>query len=324
MNRRPRFALLLLFVPAVLLCETPSGGAPDAARRIASYVLGPEDQITVRVLDLDEFSPDNLPAIRVDMRGDVRLPLVGRLHVAGLTVEKLEGEIASRLGRLMNDPEVIVSVAEFRSHPVSVLGAVKNPGVLQITGRKTLFEVLSLAGGLNPDAGNTIKITRRLDQGPLPLPNVVRDPSGNFYVGQLNVRAVMEAKNPDENIEVLPNDVVTVPKADLVYVIGAVKRSGGFVLSEKEQMSVLQALSLAEGLDRVASPKNARILRQDSPGSQRKEMTVNVKLILDGSAQDVPLRANDILFIPTSAPKSAAMRAVEAAVTLGAAAIYRY
>lgn len=302
-----------------------TGTLPDSAQSIAGYVLGPEDQITVRVLDLDEFNAQNLTPVRIDMRGNIRLPLVGRLHAAGLTVEKLESEIAVRLSNLMNDPEVTVAVAEFRSHPVTVLGAVKTAGVLQITGRKTLFEVLSLAGGLNPDAGNTVKITRRVDSGPLPLPNVVRDPSGDFFVGQLNVRAVMEAKNPLENIDVLPNDVVTVPKADLVYVVGGVKRSGGFVLSsEKEQITVLQALSLAEGLDRDAAPKKARILRPSAVGAERIEIAVDLKRILDGSAQDVALRANDILFVPTNAAKSVGIRALETAVQMATGiAIYR-
>jgi polysaccharide export outer membrane protein len=288
-----------------------------ADKPTASYIVGPEDVITVRVLDLDEFDPKTLAPIRIDLGGNIRLPIAGRIQASGLTVEQLETEIARRLSNVLQEPEVTVSVIEFRSHPVSVLGAVKNPGVHQITGQKTLFEVLSLAGGLNPDAGNTIKVTRRVESGTLPLPSVSKDPSGEFFVGQLDVRGIMEAKNPLNNIKVLANDVVTVPKADMVYVIGAVKRSGGFVLSEKEQISVLQALSLAEGVDRVAGPKNAKILRQASPGSERTIIAVNVQRILEGQSQDVALCANDILFIPTSAAKNAGIRALEATIQMG-------
>jgi polysaccharide export outer membrane protein len=224
----------------------------------------------------------------------------------------------------MQNPEVTVSVAEYRSHPVSVLGAVRNPGVYQVSGKKTLFEVLSLAGGLNPDASNRVKITRQKSAGSLPLPNAAPDKSGEFLVGELNVRSVMDAKSPEDNIAVQPNDVITVPKADLVYVVGAVRRAGGFPLSEKEHISVLQALSLAEGLDRVAGAKNARILRESAPGAQRQEVKVNVAKILDGQAQDIPLQANDILFIPTSVAKSASMRALEAVVQAGTGVvIYR-
>jgi polysaccharide biosynthesis/export protein len=295
-----------------------------ASERHPGYLLGPEDQLTVRVLELEEFNAQNLMPVRIDLRGNIRLPIVGRIHAGGLTVEQLEAEIVSRLSKIMLEPEVTVAVTGFRSHPVSVLGAVKNPGVHQITGQMTLFEVLSLAGGLSPDAGNIINITRRVNSTPLSLRDVTPDPSGKFIVGRLNVRSVMEAKNPSENINIFANDVITVPKADLVYVIGAVKRSGGFVLAEKEQISVLQALSLAEGLDRVAAPKNARILRQASDSSARTEIAVNVHRLLQGHGQDVFLRANDILFIPTNVSKNASIRALETAIQLGTGiAIYR-
>lgn len=312
------FRILLPLLLAAILT------AADTVSGESAYILGPEDQLTIRVLDLDEFNAQNLPPVRIDPSGNIRLPLVGRVHASGLTVGQLETEIGKRLSNLMNAPEVTVGVTDFRSHPVSVLGAVKNPGVHQITGKKTLFEVLSLAGGLNADAGNTIKITRRIDEGALPLPDVIRDPSGEFSVGELNVRAVMEAKNPRENIEVLANDVITVPKADLVYVVGGVKRAGGFVLSEKEQISVLQALSLAEGLDREAAPKKARILRAGAAGAQRTEIPIDLSRILEGHAEDIALRANDILFVPTSGAKSVGIRVLETAVQMATGvAIYR-
>jgi polysaccharide biosynthesis/export protein len=305
------YLILMLFLSYTVL---PAEEPPASGR---GYVLGPDDGISVHVVDLAELDSKALGIIRIDHQGNIRLPLAGRIQASGLTVEQLEKEIANRLTSIMNDPEVTVSVAEFRSHPVSVLGAVRNPGVYQVTGRKTLFEVLSLAGGLNPDASNRVNITRLAPAGRLPLSNAVLDKTGAFYIGELNVRNVMEAKDPDENIDVLPGDVITVPKADLVYVVGAVHRSGGFPLSEKEQISVLQAVSLAEGLDRVAGAKNARILRQPAPGAERTEIPVNVQEILDGRAKDMSLQANDILFIPNSVAKSASMRAIEAAIQTG-------
>jgi polysaccharide export outer membrane protein len=207
-------------------------------------------------------------------------------------------------------------MAEFRSQPVSVLGAVQQPGAHQVTGRKTLFEVLSLAGGLRQDAGYAIKITRRRAMGPLPLAGARPDPTGEFLVGEVNVRSVMEARNPQENITVMPEDVISVPKADMVYVIGAVRRSGGFVLSEKEHISALEALSLAEGLDRTASSKSTRILRLLDDG-RRIEIPVDLEKILAGRAKDVSLQTNDILFVPTSGPKKVGLRAIEAAVQAG-------
>jgi polysaccharide export outer membrane protein len=307
------FTCLLLFLTlggTFLSAAQPSTTQPE-------YVLGADDGLSVNVVDLPELDSKTLGVIRVDHQGNIRLPLAGRIQVSGLSVEALEKEIAKRLSDVMKDPEVSVSVAEYRSHPVSVLGAVRNPGVYQVSGRKTLYEVLSTAGGLNPDAGNIVKITRATSSGKLPLVNVTSDQSGKFEIGELNVRRVMDAKSPSDNIVVLPNDVITVPKADLIYVVGAVHRAGGFPLIEKEQISVLQAVSLAEGLDRAAGAKTARILRQAAAGGQRTELRVNVQQILDGRAKDVALQANDILFIPVSVAKSASIRALEVAVQAG-------
>ncbi len=314
------WTLLLGFLGASLALS----GVDSKATQTHGYILGPEDLLSVRVLDLEEFAPSNLAPVRIDARGDIRLPMVGRIHAAGVTAGQLEAEIAKRLLKVVNEPDVTVGLLESKSHPVSILGAVKNPGVYQITGKETLFEVLSSAGGLAQDAGNTVKITRRAENGSLPLPNVRRDLSGKFYVGELDLRSVMTAKDPGENIDVLSDDVISVPKADLVYVVGAVKHPGGFVLSEKEHMSALQALALAEGLEPLAAAGNARILRQDEPGQERREVTLDLKRILSGQNQDRMLRANDILFVPTSGAKSVAMRSLEIAIQLGTGlAIYR-
>jgi polysaccharide export outer membrane protein len=311
-----RAAVLLLFL--LLLAAAP------AFAQVPPYTLGPDDQLFINVLDLDELSAKDDKPVRVDLRGNITLPLIGRIHAAGLTVEQLEAELRSRLKAFLQSPEVSVTIADFRSQPVSVLGAVKNPGVHQIHGRKTLFEVLSLAGGLNPDAGNNINITRRKSAGPLPLPNAQPDSTGEFLTAAIDVKAIMDAKNPEQNIPVLPDDVISVPKASLVYVIGAVRKPGGFILSEKEKISVLQALSLAEGLDRIAKAKGAKILRPQPNSENRAEIAVNVADILAGKSADVSLRAEDILFIPTNVPKSAALRGLEAALQVGTGiAIYR-
>lgn len=215
------------------------------------------------------------------------------------------------------EPEVSIFIVEFRSQPVSVIGSVRNPGVHQLQGRKTLVEVLSDAGGLAPDAGHSIKITRRIEWGPIPLPGAAPDSSGQFSVAEASLRGIMEAKSPEQNILVRPHDVISVPRAEMVYVIGQVQRSGGFILNERESLSVLKALSLAGGLDRTASPKNARILRASSGASNRLEIPVDLKTILSGQTRDVPMQPEDILFIPSSLPKKAVIRAAEAAVQIG-------
>ena len=279
-----------------------------------SYVLGPEDTVTIHVLDAEEIGVTPYP---IDLRGNLDLPRIGLVHAAGLTLDQLQDQLTDLFKEYLQNPIVNVNVAEYHSEPISVLGAVETPGVLQIKGRKTLFEVISEAGGLKDDAGNTIKITRRTEWGPIPLPNATTDPTGAYSVAEVNIRSVMTAQNPQENIAIRPYDVITIPKADLVYVIGAVKKSGGFILSEKSNVTALQALSLAEGLERAAGSSNAKILRTPAGSTTRQEIPIDLKKILDGKQPDVPLLANDILFVPTSAAKNASLRALEAVIQTG-------
>jgi len=305
----------LLSCASVAAWQEPSPGPPD------TYVLGPGDEIVIRAPDAPEIADR---PVRIDMRGFINLPLVGRLQAGGLTVEQLEAELTRRLKTYLVEPQVAVSVNQYRSQPVSVLGAVGSPGVLQLEGRKTLFEVLSLAGGLRPDAGDTIRITRRKQWGRIPLPGATEDPTGQFWTAEVPVKSVMEAQNPEQNILVCPFDVITVPRAQMVYVIGSVRKPGGFVLGDKEILTVLQALSLAEGLDRGAAPQNAKILRASQGSTTRTEIPIDLKRILQGKASDVPLGPDDILFVPGSTSKNLAYRSVEAMFAIGTGfAIYR-
>lgn len=296
----------------VLSAETPAA---------TSYILGPNDQIRVHVLHLDEIGSE---PVRIDMQGYINIALAGRLHAGGLTVESLEGAIAERLKSYLLNPTVSVTVVEYHSQPVSILGAVNQPGVHQLQGRLRLFEALSLADGLRPDAGDQIKITRRKEWGALPLEGTITDPSGEFSIGSVSTKSVMEASNPEENIELKPNDVISVPKAKLVYIVGSVRRPGGFALNEKDSISVLQAISLAEGLEKTAAAGKAVILRNANAGAQGAEVPINVGSILSGKSKDMQLNANDILFIPESKAKAIALRAAEALVQTGTGmAIYK-
>jgi polysaccharide export outer membrane protein len=134
--------------------------ATNDAATPSNYTLGPDDQITLFVSDVDDLS--NKP-MRIDMKGNITLPMVGRVHAAGLTVDELRAAIEQRMKKFVNDPDVLITVTEYRSQPVSILGAVNTPGVHQLEGHKTLFEVLSAAGGIRSDAGNTVTITRESD-----------------------------------------------------------------------------------------------------------------------------------------------------------------
>lgn len=291
-----------------------SGQTVDAFKEVlTSYRLGPDDQIVVSVADSEEIANRS---VQIDTNGEAGLPLLGRLKVGGLTVRQFEQDLAERLKTYYKNPQVTVTISEFRSQPVSVIGAVKQPGVHQLRGAKTLIEMLSLAGGLRDDAGNSVKVTRRKEWGPVPLPGAVADPSGEFTVGEVALREIMMARRPEANIRIRPNDVITIPKADLVYVIGEVNKSGGFVLAERADMSVLQAVSMAGGLTKLAGGKNARILRPTANGGTREEIAVDLRKIFEGKGEDIAMQPEDILFVPTNAAKNIGVRTAEAAVQM--------
>jgi polysaccharide export outer membrane protein len=306
----------MLFAGAAVCQESQS--APHA---LSSYRLGPGDQLTFSGVSVDEIA--NKP-FRVDADGEVNLPMVGRLPASGLTLRQFEVELNKRLCIYIRQPEVVATITEFRSQPVSVVGAVRAPGTHQLEGKRSLMEMIALAGGFREDAGNVIKITRELEWGAIPLPNATTDPSQKFSLAEVQIRQILEARNPSENISIMPHDVISVPRGELVYVIGSVTKAGGFVLAEKESISVLQALSLAEGLGRWADSRHAKILRQNSDLEQRVEIAVDVKKILDGTAEDISLQAGDILFIPDSTARRVGVRTIEAMVqTATGIAIWR-
>jgi polysaccharide export outer membrane protein len=307
-------AISLFAVLSLLVEAPPPPPTPD------TYTLGPGDQIVIRVPDLEEI--DN-KAVPIDLKGSVNIPEVGRIQASGLTTEQLEGVIAEHLKRYLVKPDVSVYLTEMRSQPVSILGQVQTPGVHQLQGQKNLFEVLSLAGGLRQEAGNVINITRRLEWGSIPLPGAANDSTGQFSIASVDVKSVMNASNPAENILIKPNDVISVPKADTIYVIGAVHKPGAYVLGEYRSLSALQILALAEGPEKTADTKDARIMRVIPGSNDRSEIPVDLKTILSGKMPDVQLTADDILFVPVSKAKATGYRALDVLAQVATMAIYR-
>jgi len=295
--------------------------ADKTPERVPNYVLGPDDQIVIRAFQAEELSDK---PIQIAGDGYINLPLVGRIKAGGLSVGQLEEELTERLKSYVRAPQVTVLVTDYRSQPVSVVGSVGSPGVIQLKGRKNLVEVIALAGGLKPDAGNTATITRELSMGRIPLPGATDDPNGRVSVAHVKIRSVMEARNPQDNLVIEANDVVMIPKAQLVYVVGEVQRPGGYALDERDSMTVLQAVAMAGGLGPKASGKKAEILTQEPGRPNRTEAPINVRKILDGQAPDVELRADAILFVPSSLPKSAGGMALNTALNMAGIAIWRF
>jgi polysaccharide export outer membrane protein len=291
-------------VPTAPTADTPN---------MTSYILGPEDLITVRVFAADDI-PDK-PA-QVDNNGSVTLPMIGSVRAAGLTVEQFQANLVTAYKKYFKDPQVTVQVNEFHSQPVSVAGNVTTPGVVQLKGNRNLMEVIGQAGGLRADAGDTVLITRNLSEGPIPVQGAFTDPTGKYSIAHINIRSVMSGKDPEGNILIKPHDVITVNRARMVYVLGNVTRPGGYVMSENETMSVTQAVALAGGWDKTAALSAARILRADG-GAQREQIPLNVKKIMENKSPDLELRPDDIVYVPNSLGKQMGARGLEAAIGLG-------
>jgi polysaccharide export outer membrane protein len=287
---------------------------PPAAPATFGYVLGPDDQISIRILQAPELIDK---PVRIDTNGYIDLPYIGRVKAAGSTPEKLKQELTVKFQTIVREPELSVNIDEFRSQPVSVIGAVNTPGVVQIRGRKTLLEVLSLAGGLRQDSGSTITLTRQQEYGTFGLRGEAGDASGRYFTASLDVSSLMEGRTPYANVQIQPNDVIAVSKGHMIYVLGDVSKAGGFILGERDGMSVLEALALGGGANRTAAMRSARILRASAGEPHRNEIIVDLQKVLDGKEKDLQLNADDVLFVPSSNMKRVSVKALEAALQIG-------
>jgi polysaccharide biosynthesis/export protein len=322
-KRKAILALLLLFTCTLLALpqaagqaqDEPAGGSPGATQSEAvapqpaapttaeasRVVARPDVSLKLGVGDLVEITVYGIPELstkgRVASNGEISLPLVGRVRVEGLTAEEAEELIAARLsqGHFLKDPHVTVFVEEYATQGSSILGEVMKPGIYPVLGPQRLFDLISMAGGLSEKAGHSIVITHR-DQPDAPITVVL---SRNL------------ADHPESNVPVQPGDTVIVRKADIVYVVGDVARPSG-ILVETGGITVLRAVALAGGTNRTAKLSAVRILRKGPNGMT--ETTVHLKKILQAKAPDLPLQADDVLVVPTSAGRILAGRTLEAAM----------
>jgi|SRR5882724_755044 len=314
------------------------------------YVIGAGDVLEMEVFDVKELSRD----VRVSQTGSIGIPLVPvRLQVAGLTETQAEQKISEVLqaNGLVSHPEVSVNVKERKSKPITVVGAVSHAMVYQAEGPVTLLEVLAQAGGVSADAGDTVIITRpvqssftpesdpsspeppaigpeaapsavpKLEPSSTPSPDTRPHPTNAITI---NLNELVENGDATNNIPLQAGDIVTVPHAGIVYVMGAVNRPGGFVLAnDRGQMSTLKILALAGGLNHTAKSDHAVIIRKDSQGKQH-EVTVDLKKVQKRQTEDVLLQPSDVLYVPDSGTKQALLRAAEFGLALGGAvALYR-
>lgn len=288
--------------------------------------IGSGDLLHIDVFDVPELTRE----VRVSDAGDISYPLIpNKVQAAGFTPFDLEEKLERLLieNGLVSHPQVSVFVKEQMSQPVSVVGAVSHAMVYQVIRPTTLLEVLSAAGGISDDAGSLVIVTRTKRQAPKTQTVSETDKSDDDQQTiTIRLQDLLESGNAVYNIPVYGGDVVSVPRAGIVYVLGfGVAQPGGYVLQSRgEQVSVLKALALAHGLTPYAKADSAVIMRTNPATGNKDQIPVHVKAIENNKESDVPMKSNDILYVPDSRGLKVLARGAEAAVGIGTGiAVYR-
>ena len=289
--------------PSIL--AAPANGTPEQTTAnpasIPRLLIGPGDDLDVTVYG----APDLSGHMRVSASGNISLPLIGYVRIAGLTSSEAEGAIEAQLRAksVVNEPQVSVFVKEYGSSGISVAGEVVKPGFYSVLGPHRLFDVLQAAGGPTERASNRLLISHR---------------------GQTDVTTIILSKNPTEmlasNVDLQPGDTIVIPRAGIVYVLGEVGRPGGYVMNATGGVTVLQVVAVAGGPTHFASAGKTRLLRKTDNGFQ--EQHIDLKKLLRGKIHDVAVADEDILYVPSSAIKSV-LSASALVTTAASVAIYR-
>jgi polysaccharide export outer membrane protein len=281
-----------------------SEGSNSDAANLPVEKLGPDDLLGISVYD----SPELSRTVRVDADGNIRLPMMRqRIQAAGLFPYELEKSITSALisENILVNPVVTVSVVEYRSRPITVAGAVKNPLTFQATGNVTLLDAISRAGGVADNAGTSILVTR-------PAQSVA---GASAPLSQrIPVRSLLDGEDPTLNVRLDGGEQIRVPEAGRVFVAGNVKKPGVYPITDGPESSVLKAIALSQGLDSF-SAHTAYIYRSEAGMHGKNEIPIDLKGILNRKVADPPLYADDMLYIPNAAARRNTAKVVE--LTLG-------
>lgn len=242
------------------------------------YILGPEDLIQIEVFEVDELNR----AVRISSRGYVKLLLAGDVKAAGLTVSELEKEISKKFEKYIQEPVVSVFIKEYRSQSITVLGGVRKPQIYNVMHQKSLLNMLSLAGGITEDAGDICYIQR-----------------GNETI-VINIKELLNEGKLELNIPVFSGDIINLPRGGVVFVNGAVKSPGSFIM--KGTITITQAVAMAKGFKYEAVRSHVRVYR-DTGKDIKDIIDINYDDILAEKAPDVVLKDKDVVIVPDSGPK---------------------
>jgi polysaccharide biosynthesis/export protein len=301
---RPLIFLSVLFSLSLQAqSHSDFGSQAPAKRPIAEIPIGAGDLLDVAVFGSEDFHPQ----VRVSSSGEINLPLVGSLHVAGLSPELVRELIQRKLreGNFYKSPQVSVFVKEYGTENIYVLGEVQKPGSYSILSAQDVLQALALAGGTTPKAGRTVTISN-----PARPQEISLDLTG-------------KTEQLKANTTLLPGDTILVSKAGVVYVIGDVRLPTAVVM-DNPNLTVLQAIAVAQGTNPTASLDSAKLIRRGLGGPVERPLPL--RKMLTAEVHDIPVQADDIIFVPTSRAKAFTKRSLEAIIqaATGVAMYARY
>lgn len=275
---------------------------------LPSQRLGTDDLVQVQVLNFPEFSR----SVRVGPDGNIGLPLLRQpLSVRGKLPVEVETQLRDTLRSedLVVNPTVTVTVVEYASHPVSVIGAVKTPLIFQAIGRVTLADAIIRAGGFTAEAGPEILLTRRVPDAPADQASPTR---------HILIRNLLQSDQNEANVVLTGHEEIRVPPAGKLYVLGDVRTPGPYPVQDQTDTTVLKALSLSGGLGPSPS-KEAWVIRRDDVTGTKQRIPINLRAILERRMADFPLIPDDILFVPDDRRRKDTLAILDRIVTFGAA-----
>lgn len=261
-------------------------GLTVVPKDISDLRIAPGDLLNVSVYDAPEFTN----GYRVDPAGSLTLPLCGKVDVQGMTLAEAARHIEAALkdGQILVQPQVNVDIAQYAGQYVTVMGEVVNPGRVALIAPTSLGEVLAESGGVTVLAGAHIRIRHGLGEA-APEDDVP-------YSRGLGTRETA-------SILVRPGDSVIVPRAGVVYILGAVSKPGGYVMQEDGKLNVAEALAMAGGTIMTANTGGLRVIRRNPDGTVL-DFSLSYDRIAKGKQAPLALQAQDIVYVPMSKIKA--------------------
>lgn len=307
--------LRVILLPAILAAVSLAQNRPAAppfhelgGANLPAQKIGANDLIAVSVYD----APELTRTVRVSADGHVRLPMLReRILATGRMPGELETSIADALIRenILIAPVVTVTMVEYHSRPINVAGSVKRPLTFQAVGGATLLDAITRAEGLSPDAGPEILVSRT-QPGENGTPATI--------IQRIPVKGLIDEADPELNVRLYGGEEIRVPEVGKIFVVGNVRRPGAYPVQDSAGTSVLKLLALSEGLMPFTA-KQAFIYRKEPSSSAKNEIAIEIARIIERKSPDVPLQANDILYVPDNKGKRITISTLEKLAGFGSA-----